>query len=65
MSEAVVATIGRFMRDALACGRHVDNAMPFPFVLAPIPLCGDCVSLGWYWRWERGAGWTMDREDGA
>ena len=62
MSTGVVESIRRFMREGRGCGRHADNAMPCAFVLAPVPLCGDCVSLGWYWRWDAGAGWVIDRE---
>lgn len=58
----VMQAVARSLSEARGCGRHADNAPDNPFVLMPMPLCGDCVALGWEWRFDVAAGWHVARD---
>lgn len=58
----VMQAVVRSLVKARSCGRHAENRLDNPFVLQPMALCDDCVSLGWSWRFDAERGWLIDRE---
>jgi hypothetical protein len=58
----VMQAVIRSLTEAESCGRHARNALPDGFVLTPPALCGDCMSLGWEWRFDATTGWHIARD---
>jgi hypothetical protein len=57
----VMQAVVRSLSEAASCGRHARNELTNRFVLMPLPLCEDCVSLGWEWRFDD-TGWHIARD---